>query len=79
MGIGVNTHRRSGYILTTVALSTAFAGGIYSTWAVSRGPSYVPLRVASYGVGIPLIALGLFLRIQPTKLGFAPKRTPRPA
>lgn len=58
----------SGYMLTTLSLITAFLGGMYSTWAVSRGPSFVLLRMAAYGVGIPLIAAGLVMRTQLSKM-----------
>lgn len=63
-------HRLSGYLLLFSALTTAFLGGMYSTWAISRGPGYVPLRVAAFGVGLPLILAGSVLRLRSSKMRF---------
>ncbi|KAL1408795.1 hypothetical protein Q8F55_005609 [Vanrija albida] len=64
-------HRLSGYLLIALSLATAFLAGGYSTWALSRGPAFTPVRVGAFYVGIPLIAAGLGLRIRTSKMKFA--------
>jgi len=55
----------SGYGLIAFALLTATLGGGYSTWASARLPV---LRFFAYGVGAPLVLLGLAMRARPDKM-----------
>ncbi|BEI79896.1 hypothetical protein CcaverHIS002_0104250 [Cutaneotrichosporon cavernicola] len=60
-------HRLSGYLFMTLALFTAFAGGLLTTWSQTRP---APLRIVAYGIGIPLIAAGVAMRMHTSKLPF---------
>jgi hypothetical protein len=51
----------SGYLLVTLALLTAHLGGAHSTW--SGGQPFFA-KVAAFWVGLPLIWLGLLLRVR---------------
>jgi hypothetical protein len=64
-------HRLSGYLFTALALFTAFAGGLLSTWAQTRP---APVRIAAYGIGVPLVAAGLAMRVQTSKMSFGKRR-----
>ncbi|RSH78540.1 uncharacterized protein EHS24_002266 [Apiotrichum porosum] len=63
-------HRASGYALVALSLLTAVLAGGYSTWAISRGEQFVPLRIVAFGVGIPLVFVGLAMRVRPSKMKF---------
>lgn len=62
--------RASGYALVALSLLTAVLAGGYSTWAISRGEQFVPLRIVAFGVGIPLVFVGLAMRVRPSKMKF---------
>ncbi|KAL7420796.1 hypothetical protein Q5752_004749 [Cryptotrichosporon argae] len=61
-------HRISGYALITLFTITAFLAGAYSDWAIGRGKTFVPARVAAFYVGLPLIWLGAIMRIRASKM-----------
>ncbi|GMK56697.1 hypothetical protein CspeluHIS016_0305370 [Cutaneotrichosporon spelunceum] len=77
-GVAANTgksgmwlYNLSGYLFITLALVTACAGGLLTDWARTRP---APLRVIAYGLGIPLIAAGLAMRVHPSKMAFGKRR-----
>ena len=51
----------SGYLLVTLALLTAHLGGAHSTW--SGGQPFFA-KIAAFWIGLPLIWLGLLLRVR---------------
>ena len=55
--------RISGYTLVTLALITAHLAGAHSTWALGR-PGMQAVRVAAFWVGLPLIWIGLEMRVR---------------
>lgn len=61
-------HRASGYVLFFLLLTTAYLGGMFSTWAGSAGP--YALRLIAYTVA-PMAALGaIYFRIRTSKMKF---------
>ncbi|CAK9779677.1 hypothetical protein CC85DRAFT_285137 [Cutaneotrichosporon oleaginosum] len=64
-------HRLSGYFFTASALFAAFVGGMLTPWSQTRP---APLRIAAYCIGIPLIATGLAMRVQTSKMSFGKRR-----
>ncbi|KAI9637237.1 uncharacterized protein MKK02DRAFT_24354 [Dioszegia hungarica] len=58
-------HRLSGYLLVAMLVGTAHLGGAHSTWALTRpGGEMKWVRVGAFWVGLPLLALGLYMRIR---------------
>jgi hypothetical protein len=56
--------RLSGYMLLLLILATAHIAGVYSMWAQRMTGFHKVLRVIAYWIGIPMIAVGVLMRIR---------------